>query len=175
MKSSTVSGSFWVIAQGIEAASTEVAPSDRFTGLHRSGETRVLPERRHHDGCEAGRDPSALTRHGLSGPLRRRVGATAAGPGGSGIPGHPARVRPVRAAHARPGTVADEIIAGQHANIPRMYLHSLTCGHCDAEGALQLPGRPRPQTGRIRAPRAGRVRGRPETGIRLGQGVLNRC
>jgi len=37
-------------------------------------------------------------------------------------PGCPARVRPVRAAHARPGIVDGEIIAGQRENVPPAYL-----------------------------------------------------
>jgi hypothetical protein len=50
-----------------------------------------------------------------------------------------------------------------------------TCKDCDAEGVLQLPGRPRRGLERIRAPRANRVRGWPKTGIHLGQDVLNPC
>lgn len=93
--------------------------------------------------------------------------------------GHPRASGP-RAACPRATARTDRypeggIGAGQRANMPRMYLPHLTCGHCDAEGALQLPGRPRPRTGAHPRPRAGRVRGRPETGIHLGRGVLNPC
>jgi hypothetical protein len=67
------------------------------------------------------------------------------------------------------------IMAGQRTNIPRMYLHRLTRQHCDAEDVLQLPGALVRRLERLSAPRANRIRGRPKTGIRLGQGVLNPC
>lgn len=64
-KSSTASGWDWVIAQGIEATSTQVAPSGGFTGLHRSGETRIFPD----DGITTVVKAAGPRRHGHASAL----------------------------------------------------------------------------------------------------------
>jgi hypothetical protein len=123
MNSSTSSGSFWVIAQGIEATSTAVAPSGWFTGLHRSGEMRLLPERAASRRLCRPLGPSARVDHGLCGPWCRRVGTTAASPG---FPPAFAGVRPACGPSAplpaRAAIAAVGILAGQRKNVPPMYL-----------------------------------------------------
>jgi ribosomal protein S18 acetylase RimI-like enzyme len=68
------------------------------------------------------------------------------------------------------------ISAGQRSDIPRMYLHRLTREHCDAEGVLQLPGRPRLPAGThprpARQSRAGSARNRHSSRTGRAESVL---
>jgi hypothetical protein len=122
MNSSTSSGSFWVIAQGIEAMSTAVAPPGWFTGLHRSGDMRLLPERAASRRLRSPPGPSARVDHGLCGAWCRRVSTTAATPGFRAFIG----IRPTCGLSAPlPAWAAVGILAGQRNDVPPMYLQRL--------------------------------------------------
>jgi hypothetical protein len=120
--SPTSSGSFWVIAQGIEATSTAVAPSGWFTGPHRSGEMWLLPERAASRRLRRPPGPSARVDHGLCGPWCHRVGTTAASPGFPAFPG----VRSACGLSAPlPARAAVGILTGKRNNVPPMYLQRI--------------------------------------------------
>jgi hypothetical protein len=100
-------------------------------------------------------------------PCRRDSGQ----PGVRGIP-RASGPRPACPRHARAvGIVNDEIIAGQRENVPALYPLRSSPPGASSNLLAALVRRLK----RVCAPHANRARGRPETGIRLGEGVLNRC
>lgn len=66
-------------------------------------------------------------------------------------------------------------MAGQRANIPRMYLRHPASGQYTGDGVSNYLVALVHRLGRVCAPRANRVQDRPITGIHLGQPVLNPC
>jgi hypothetical protein len=124
-------------------------PSGWFTGLHSSGEMRLLPERAASRRLRRPPGPPARVDHGLCGPWCRRVGTTAASPGFP-IPRRRPACGPPAPLPARAAIAAVGILAGQRNNLPPMYRQRMG----QRLGSRCLLGvRPKPALKRTRAER----------------------